>query len=696
MTTSFEKALAYYRQGDYLSTIRLLTLRTPEEPNNTAEMELLGASYFKSGELAKAGRIFQELIHRNPASKQLHNTLGAIYKDEQKYDDALQEFRAAINIDANYLPALINCAATHQLAGDASEALTFFRKALALDGANVVVLRQIAELYYDNHDYHSATMHLERLETLRKLSESDVAKLAWCFFHTHQVSRAINLLSAHIESNPSHDYLKRQLAIITLNADQLDLSQRILDEILEKSPDDVEALINKGYIEHKRGKFDKALRFYQKALSLEPNNIEALNNGGVTYQELGEKDQAYACFEKILQIDPNNVNALLERGNRFNDAGEQDRAIECCNKILQIDPNNVTAYYNRGVSLHEKGNYEEAAKSCIEAIHRQPNHDDAKYNLGINLLALGQFSEAWRYYFRRDRFLDSPTEFSTITPGQNFFGKRLLFVRSQGLGDELFFLRFLPQIKAQGAWIAYRPGEKLKSIAARMPFIDRVIEIGDTFTEYDYCFSIDDLPLIVNMTSEKHIPPPLYLSPIESNSTRLEKILDAKPEIPLIGITWRAGSNSKRVSKKSLQQTLIKSIDLAQFAKALENIKGRFVILQRNPTPQEISFLREIFGEKIIDFSDANDDLEMMFSLLADIDLYIGVSNTNTHLRAMTGKIAHVFVPFPPEWRWYPTGKYSPWFPDFPVYRQKASGEWDLAELIADISKLEIFAGSIQ
>jgi hypothetical protein len=74
-----------------------------------------------------------------------------------------------------------------------------------------------------------------------------------------------------------------------------------------------------------------------------------------------------------------------------------------------------------------------------------------------------------------------------------------------------------------------------------------------------------------------------------------------------------------------------------------------------------------------------NEDLEGMLALLALADEYIGVSNTNMHLRAGTGRTARVMAPRPAEWRWLPGGSESPWFPGFQVYRQGTDGKWDAA-----------------
>jgi len=58
------------------------------------------------------------------------------------------------------------------------------------------------------------------------------------------------------------------------------------------------------------------------------------------------------------------------------------------------------------------------------------------------------------------------------------------------------------------------------------------------------------------------------------------------------------------------------------------------------------------------------------------VDEYVGVSNTNMHLRAGLQRTAQVLVPRPSEWRWMAYGNVSPWFPGFGIHRQDLDGSW--------------------
>ena len=59
-----------------------------------------------------------------------------------------------------------------------------------------------------------------------------------------------------------------------------------------------------------------------------------------------------------------------------------------------------------------------------------------------------------------------------------------------------------------------------------------------------------------------------------------------------------------------------------------------------------------------------------MLALLALVDEYVTVSNTNVYLMVGLGRSPRVIVPFPPDWRWLHAGETSPWFRAVPLYRQ--------------------------
>jgi hypothetical protein len=236
----------------------------------------------------------------------------------------------------------------------------------------------------------------------------------------------------------------------------------------------------------------------------------------------------------------------------------------------------------------------------------------------------------------------------------------------------LFFLRFAPALKRRRARLIYRAGSAVASIVSRIGLLDDVLAADDPEPACDFTLSIGDLPHALGVTSTGDLPPPIALPALASQQSVIANMLAQFGSPPYVGLTWRSGIRE--------WNALQKAVPIDVWGRTLAGLPATFLALQRDPDAGEIQALSGTIGAPLHDLSHLNRSLESMLALLHRIDAYVGVSNTNTHLRAGTGKIAHVLVPHPPEWRWMNAGDQSPWFPSFPLYRQgvpdSAGGGW--------------------
>jgi hypothetical protein len=268
----------------------------------------------------------------------------------------------------------------------------------------------------------------------------------------------------------------------------------------------------------------------------------------------------------------------------------------------------------------------------------------------------------------------------------------VLLLLDQGFGDELFFLRFVPALRRRGAKLTYRAGSAVASIVSRGGLLDEVLAADAPEPACDFKVSIGDLPHALGTGSAAGLPPPLVLPALDSERSAIISMLARFGPPPYVGLTWRAGLRE--------WNALQKVVPIDVWGRTLAGLPATFLALQRDPDAGEIQALSGALGAPVHDLSHLNRSLESMLALLHGIDAYVGVSNTNTHLRAGTGKVAHVLVPHPPEWRWMNAGDRSPWFPSFPLYRQdvpdKAGDGWTEA-LIRLRRDLDVFlrAGAI-
>jgi len=184
------------------------------------------------------------------------------------------------------------------------------------------------------------------------------------------------------------------------------------DKILEKDPQNTQALTNKGVALGNLGRSLEAISQFDQVLEIDQNNTDALNNKGAALVTLGKYDEALLYFDRILTIDPENQSAKISKEIVLNrelpspmeigiDAildSQFEKAIEIFDKILEKDPQNIEALSNKGVALGKLERDSEAIYQFDQVLEIDQNNTDALNNIGAVLINLGSYNDALSYY----------------------------------------------------------------------------------------------------------------------------------------------------------------------------------------------------------------------------------------------------------------------------------------------------------
>jgi len=457
-------------------------------------------------------------------------------------------------------------------------------------------------------------------------------------------------------------YLNLQ-AVAQAETGALDAAEATLRRALREQPTYAEAHYNLGKVLEKRGDLRAARRAYERAVAIEPRYPGARGNYALVLQRLGEIDAAQSVLEAAVADDPANAWDIVLLG-----------------KVLM-----ATRGFDAAIALYDA------------ACRRLPDSAMLRRALAYALLATGDLQRGWREHLGRDALGPRVRAVLPELLPDQLAGRSVVLIGEQGLGDVLFFLRFAVPLAARGARIAVHTERRLIPLLSRSDRLDQVVEEGSIPREglgAATLAHLGDLPFQLRCD----VPiPPFPLVPLPDLEADWRARLADLGAPPYIGVTWRAGTDWRRGAELGREiQTLAKEAPLEALAGALRGAPGTLVSLQRAPAPGETAALAAAVGRPLHDFATANEDLESMTALLAALDDYVAVSNTNVHLRAGLGKASRVLVPFPPEWRWAAAGDESPWFPGCRVYRQSPRREWDHAmhALAADLLRARPVGGA--
>jgi tetratricopeptide (TPR) repeat protein len=477
-------------------------------------------------------------------------------------------------------------------------------------------------------------------------------------------------------------------------------AENALRQLVAENPRQAEAWHMLAGLVIRAGRGAEAIECALRAHELDRRSPLYLNTLGIAYGEAQQLDEAVRCFKRSLKELPSRSDTHYNLGKTYTKLGDLKEAQRCYLRAHQLDPergdimNNLVALY-----LHQ-GNYQDALPLIARARERAPDDElpalysalaalatsgpDAMFQefaaflkshpeslpvreeLALRLLAEGRFAEGWREYaLRRIR--------PAAARANDLQGRRVLLLPEQGLGDLLFFLRFVPRLRERASFIALECPTKLLPLLEGNRAIDLLCASGSAPADFDVALPLGDLPEAL----EDWTTPPAF--PVASRrGAEWRERLAALGPAPYLGVTWRAGTRHGRAAEFAAREegALDKEIAIKPLATALREWRGTVLVLQRMPLPAEVEMFSKALGRRAHDLSALNEDLEDIAAVLSLIDEYVGVSNTNVHIRAGLGKAARVLVPFPPEFRWMHAGGESPWFPGLHIYRQPASRDW--------------------
>jgi tetratricopeptide (TPR) repeat protein len=618
-------------------------------PKAPAQLLELTFHLLAAGQLKEAHRACRKAIQARPDLPEAHLLLSEIHHQGGDSAKALESANRALRLRPGWSEAFVALGNAQALAGNLQSAEEHFRAAITAGSPSAGVHANLGHVL----------MRQGRLEEAREAYE-----LA--------LSRDPNSIELHLN-------VAMILAELGAKTEALEL----LLTCEKRFGDAAQVHFALGNVLADLGRNDDAASRYRRALELDPAFSAALFNLARALNASRRNDEAIAALYELLRRNPAATDArdhllqVLHASRRYREMEAVAR------EGLAIHPTELLYARQVAVALWWQERHDDAI-AAFEAIDGlatdrcSPAYRNAKFEYSTSLLALGRWREGWEGYgWRSDRsiwrvrfpkLVDDPRAIAALDQPA-----RILIIEEQGLGDEIFFLRFARRLRDRGHRLCGGFDERLLAIFAGIPgLFDELTSVEKARAiEADATILSGDLPL----ATAQDFALPLALPADAARCATFEARMREFGPPPYIGVTWRAGFLPDERVPGTLY--LAKEVKPEELGALLRPLRATFVIMQRRPSPADEQRFVAALGRPALDLSAVNDDLRDALAVLSILDDYIAPSNTNTHLRAAASrKTARVLVPSGPEWRWGLRTDRSAWFPEFRIYRESLQAGW--------------------
>ena len=429
--------------------------------------------------------------------------------------------------------------------------------------------------------------------------------------------------------------IKNLILIYVKTKDKKKLSDLIKkNKHLEVTP---ELIFAKAYNEFFNGKYDDAIKLCNFSISKIENDLEfeILGLLAICYKEKFSFLESLKIYKKSLLRFKKNYISYSKIGNLFFELGRFKKAKIYFDKCYKLKPSDKVNLWNLSLCLLNQKKVEEGFKL---------------------------YENRWALIsFEKKKFQNIPE----IKKLKDIEGKKVLVWSEQGLGDNLLFSRFIPNLLNSTKEISLQVDGNLEIFEYLYPEI-KVIQSKDVkIKNFDYQVPICSLPYVLGINK---------IADLNLKKLNLKKKIQKDNE-------FRLQKNKLNIGLALYGNNKYRSIPLNYFNDLLENKKIQFYNLSKGANYSESS---QSNSTKLIDLGHKN--FLQLSEALIDLDMIISIDTSLIHLCGNLNIDSYLLLNFNSFWIWFDDKKRTIWYPSVTIIKQNNFNIWD--NVIVEVKKI--------
>jgi tetratricopeptide (TPR) repeat protein len=393
----------YVADGQYEKAIAMLAPYVSDQPDQVEAVAMLAEAYQAIDRDSEAIALLEKSVQDAP---ELYSTLGQVYQDAGRWNDAARAFAGAVEERPQSLPLRSQWATALLNMGDARRAREVLEEGSAGNSRNQRALYLLSEAQRRTRDFAAAEVTARRLIALDPRALGGPRQLAAIFLEQGQHQKIVALLEPIVTArlraadaaDLSSDTFRStyfDLATAYEKLRQHDKAIAMLRQARTLSPTDPLVEIRLARSQQQSGKGDEAIRTLQAAAAKFPKEPAVKLSLASTLEREGKYGDAEAMFRQMIADDPNNADALNSLGYMLAERAQKlDEAVSFVQRALVIEPGNGAYLDSLGWAYYKQNRFDQAEAPLKEAAAQLPTVSVIQDHLGDLLNRRGQLEDA--------------------------------------------------------------------------------------------------------------------------------------------------------------------------------------------------------------------------------------------------------------------------------------------------------------
>lgn len=295
---------------------------------------------------------------------------------------AVSRYQQLIRIQPDVLEVRANLGAALAGLGRFDEAIEQYRAALARDAGNFALRMNLALAYYKKQSFAEAARELEHARGSARNDLRAATLLADCYARLGEDDKVIAVLAPIASTYAKDPGLQFLLGSALVRAGRKGEGVDRLEKAGHLG-NSAEAFLLAGQTLLKMDEFERARDDANAALRLNPRLAGAMTVRGMALQYIGDNPGAITVLNKALEADPEDFDAHLTLGAVLSIERDLTGARRHLERALELQPSSNLARYAMARLERAAGNTEDAIRDFEKVVKADPGWAQPRLELSV-------------------------------------------------------------------------------------------------------------------------------------------------------------------------------------------------------------------------------------------------------------------------------------------------------------------------
>lgn len=385
LDVDFYLGQAMLLSGDYERAIEIFNQLIRYCPENPRYYASLGAVYKKSGQLMQASIAMKTSLAKNNSDISVMIDLSQIWIEMKDFRNALHILDKAMEINPEIPDIYINKAIALWHTGDIAESKKILNSALKYSSVKQTALVNIGNIHFFENDYRKALTFYKKAYAIEKQNPPLEFNIAISYQKLGKLSKALYHYDQYLALSDDKKDILLRCSDISMELKRYDDAIGYLKRILEITPQDKSVVKKLSGIYLQLDKMDEAVKILEESLAYSPSSSDLTVQLANSYRSKGWAEVALHKYLEIISSFPELPDgyvglgicmAELVKSGKRSDVANTLAALKFAIEKAPSEP--LVDILSGDLYLHFEGNKKMALEHWNSALKKTENENERK------------------------------------------------------------------------------------------------------------------------------------------------------------------------------------------------------------------------------------------------------------------------------------------------------------------------------